>query len=305
MGRWHDLGTVVVLVAAIFAGVASAACGQQEKPTVRLAYVEWSSEIASTNLVKVVIEEELGYTCEITAMRADEMWKAVAKGEVDAMVGAWLPSTHGHYLEQFGEQVLDLGPNLEGTRTGLVVPQVAPGRQTARSGLQNEPYITIDSIPEIKEHVDKFRGRIIGIDPEAGIMRQTREAMKVYGLENMELISGSEISMTAELANAIRKLDWVIVTGWMPHWKFARYRLKFLDDPEKVYGGEEAIHTLVREGLKEDMPEIYAFLDNFYWTPEGMEQLMLWIEEQKGVYPEDSARRWMSYHREKVQEWLP
>ncbi|HET57826.1 MAG TPA: glycine betaine ABC transporter substrate-binding protein [Deltaproteobacteria bacterium] len=307
MGRWHELGTVVVLVAAIFAGVASAACGQQEKekPTVRLAYVEWSSEIASTNLVKVVIEEELGYPCEITAMRADEMWKAVAKGEVDAMVAAWLPSTHAHFYEQYGKRVEDLGPNLEGTRTGLVVPQVAPGRQTARSGLRNEPYITIDSIPEIKEHVDKFRGRIIGIDPEAGIMRQTKKAMKVYGLENMKLISGSEISMTAELAHAIRKLDWVIVTGWVPHWKFARYRLKFLDDPEKVYGGEEAIHTLVREGLKEDMPEIYAFLDNFYWTPEDMEQLMLWIEEQKGVYPEDSARRWMSYHREKVQEWLP
>lgn len=69
--------------------------------------------------------------------------------------------------------------------------------------------------------------------------------------------------MTAELANAIRKLDWIVVTGWVPHWKFARYRLKFLDDPEKVYGGEETIHTLVREGLKEDMPEIYAFLEIF------------------------------------------
>ncbi|OPL15320.1 MAG: glycine/betaine ABC transporter substrate-binding protein [delta proteobacterium MLS_D] len=305
MVKWHYLFTVVFLVSALFVNGASTAYGQEEKPTVRLAYVEWSSEIASTNLVKVIIEEELGYPCEITAMTTDNMWRAVAEGEVDAMVAAWLPGTHAHFYEQYGECVDDLGPNLEGTRTGLVVPQVAPGRQTARSGLKNEPYITIDSIPEIKEHVDKFRGRIIGIDPEAGIMRQTREAMKVYGLEDMKLVSGSEISMTAELASAIRKLDWIVITGWVPHWKFARYRLKFLDDPEKVYGGEETIHTMVREGLKEDMPEIYAFLDNFYWTPEDMEQLMLWIEARKGVYPEDSAHRWMSYHRDRVREWLP
>lgn len=277
----------------------------QEKPLVRLAYVEWSSEIASTNLVMTIIREKMGYPCEIISMTADEMWEAVATGEVDAMVAAWLPGTHGHYYEQYKDQIEDLGPNLVGTQTGLVVPQVAPGRQTGPTGLQNAPYITVNSIPELKEHADKFRGRIIGIDPEAGIMRQTREAMEVYGLRNFNLISGSEISMTAELANAIRRLEWIVVTGWIPHWKFARWNLKFLDDPENVFGGREEIHTIVRQGLRDDMPGIYEFLDNFYWSPEDMEQLMLWIEEQKGVYPEDSARRWMRFHENKVQEWLP
>jgi len=272
---------------------------------VRIAYVEWSSEIASTNVVRAVLQEEMGYECEIIPMAADEMWEAVATGEVDAMVAAWLPGTHGHFYEQYADQIVDLGPNLEGTQTGLVVPQVTPGRQTGRTGLQNVPYITIDSITELQEHADKFRGRIIGIDPEAGIMRQTKEAMEVYGLDNFELISGSEISMAAELANAIRRLEWIVVTGWIPHWKFARWNLKFLEDPENVFGGREEIHTIVREGLREDMPDVYAFLDNFHWTPGDMEQLMLWIEGQDGVYPLDSARRWMRHHRDKVEAWLP
>ncbi len=30
-----------------------------------------------------------------------------------------------------------------------------------------------------------------------------------------------------------------------------------LDDPKKIYGGEEFIHTIVRKGLQEDMPEVY------------------------------------------------
>jgi glycine betaine/proline transport system substrate-binding protein len=29
-----------------------------------------------------------------------------------------------------------------------------------------------------------------------------------------------------------------------------------LNDPKKVYGGEEHIATIVRKGLKEDMPEV-------------------------------------------------
>lgn len=277
----------------------------QGKKVVTLAYVEWSSEIASTNLVKTLLEDELGYTCRIIPMAADEMWKAVAHGEVDAMVAAWLPGTHGHFYEQYKDQVVDLGPNLHGTQTGLVVPVVSPGRQTGGRGLQNIPYITVDSIAELKDHADKFRGRIIGIDPEAGIMRQAQEAMDVYGLDNFQLIRGSEVSMTAELANAIRQLNWIVVTGWIPHWKFARWNLKFLDDPENVFGGKEQIHTIVREGFAEDAPEVYEFLDNFYWTPGDMERLMLWIEEQQGVYPADSARRWIRYNKDLVESWLP
>ncbi len=302
--------SVVLIVFFLLYGLSSSAvlstnAQYPERSLVKLAYVEWSSEIASTHLVMTIIQDELGYPCEIIPMAADEMWEAVATGEVDAIVAAWLPGTHGHYYEQYKDQIEDLGPNLEGTQTGLVIPQVAPGRQTAGTGLRNEPYMNVNSIPELKEHADKLRGRIIGIDPEAGIMRQTREAMDVYGLQDFMLISGSEISMAAELANAIRRLDWIVVTGWIPHWKFARWNLKFLEDPENVFGGREEIHTIVRKGLREDMPEIYEFLDNFYWTPEDMEQLMLWIEDQRGVYPEDSARRWMRFHRDKVQEWLP
>jgi len=302
--------SVVLIVVFILFGLSSSAvlstnAQVPERSLVKLAYVEWSSEIASTNLVKTIIQDELGFPCQIIPMAADEMWEAVATGEVDAIVAAWLPGTHGHYYEQYKDQIEDLGPNLEGTQTGLVIPQVAPGRQTAGTGLRNEPYMHVNSIPELKEHADKLRGRIIGIDPEAGIMRQTREAIEVYGLQDFMLISGSEISMAAELANAIRRLNWIVVTGWIPHWKFARWNLKFLEDPENVFGGKEEIHTIVRKGLREDMPEVYAFLDNFYWTPEDMEQLMLWIEDQRGVYPEDSARRWMRFHRDKVQEWLP
>lgn len=287
---------VLLLSALLFAALgcqqqdegASSADAEPKKKEVELTYVEWSSEVASTNVVRAVLQEKLGYDVELTPVSAAAMWQATASGDAAGMVAAWLPTTHGHYLEKMEDKVVDLGPNLEGTKIGLVVPS----------------YVTIDSIDELDDNADKFNGKIIGIDPGAGIMSKTEKVLEEYNLENMELIEGSGATMTAALANAIKRDEWVVVTGWTPHWKFAQWDLKYLEDPKNVFGGAEQIHTIVRKGLKEDMPEVYHVLDNFEWTPEDMQQVMVWNREQ-GAKPYESAKRWINENPEKVKSWLP
>ena len=271
---------------------------------VRLAYVDWSSSIASAHLAQAVLQEELGYRVELQRMTADDMWQAVASGQVDGMLSAWLPTTHEHYLQRFGDQMEDLGPNLQGAKIGLVVPDVSAGRQTGGFGKRPRPYIKAESIADLAEYREEFRGHIVGIDPAAGIMKKTREALEAYGLDNYRLIDGSEVSMTAELSNAIRHKRWLVVTGWTPHWMFARWNLRFLEDPKNVFGGAEEIHTMVRPGLREAMPEVYAFLDRFSWSPEEASQYMIWNQADHGMYPYEKARRWMRMNPERVSEWL-
>ena len=72
--------------------------------------------------------------------------------------------------------------------------------------------------------------------------------------------------MAAELDKAIKNEDPIIVTGWTPHWMFAKYDLKYLEDPKGVYGDAEKIETFARKGLKEDQPSAYTVLDQFSWT---------------------------------------
>ncbi len=258
-----------------------------EKKEVELIYVEWSSEVASTNVVKAVLQEKLGYEVELTPVSAAAMWQGVAIGDADGMVAAWLPTTHGHYLEKTKDKVVDLGPNLVGTKIGLVVPA----------------YVTIDSIAELNANAEKFDGKIIGIDPGAGLMSKTEKVLEDYSLDQIELVEGSGATMTAALANAIQNNEWVVVTGWTPHWMFAQWDLKYLDDPQNVYGGEEEIHTIVRQGLKDEMPEVYQLLDNFNWTPADMQQVMVWNREE-GAKPYENAKRWIEENPEKVQAWL-
>jgi len=305
----------LVLTLSVLLGLVGSCERAREKPekegritrdeTVRIAYVKWSTEIASTNLVKAVLQEKLGYHCEIVPMSADEMWESVASGETDAMVSAWLPGTHEHFYREYKDRVVDLGPNLTGTQIGLLVPDVSVGRQTGQRGIRHEPYIKADSIEDLPQYADMFQHHIVGIDPEAGIMKKTREAIKAYNLGNRyNLVESSEKEMTGALAEAIGAQKWIVVTGWYPHWMFGRWKLKFLEDPQKVYGGKEHINTIARKGLKEDMPDAYMFLDNFNWDPEEMARLMLWIKETDGLYPYEQANRWIKTNPKKVEKWL-
>ncbi len=260
---------------------------EPREETVRIVYVEWASEIASSYVVKTVIEEKLGFNCELLPVTVISMWESVAAGDQDGMVAAWLPSLHEHYYETHKDQVENLGPNLEGAVMGLVVPE----------------YVPIDSIEQLHENVEEFEGNIIGIDPEAGIMEKTDQVIEEYDLHDYQLITGSDSTMTTTLGNAIEEERWIVVTGWTPHWKFARWDLKYLQDPKGVFGEEEHIGTIVRQGLEEDLPRVYSFLDNFYWSAADMEQVMLWTREE-GTTPADAAKRWVEENEELVLEWV-
>jgi len=182
------IGLAVIILALVltmgFFSNASAAKGEVE-----LAYVEWSCATASVNVVKAVLQEKLGYTVEITPVSAAAMWQAIACGDVDGMTTAWLPVTHAHYMAKMKDKVVDLGSNCEGAGIGLVVPT----------------YVTIDSIAEMNGVADKFDGKIIGIDPGAGIMSKTEKAIEEYGLTKFELMEGTGAIMTAVLKNKIKR----------------------------------------------------------------------------------------------------
>ncbi|WP_246483319.1 glycine betaine ABC transporter substrate-binding protein [Alkalicoccobacillus gibsonii] len=141
---------------------------------------------------------------------------------------------------------------------------------------------------------------ITGIDGGAGVMSAAQNAIDTYGLD-LALQASSGAAMTEALGNAIDNEEPIVVTGWTPHWMFTTYDLKYLDDPENVFGEEESIHTFTRDGLAEDAPEANTVLDNFYWSEDDMGEVMLDIQE--GTDPEEAAAKWVESHQDQVDEW--
>src|SRR6056297_174921 len=273
--------------------------------SLRLVYPEWSSEIASAHLMQAVLQERLGYRVQLVPVKIEEMWRRVAEGEADILTGAWLPTTHSGYYAQYREQLEDLGANLVGARIGLVVPTVKPGRQTGDSGKTGRELVTIRSISELAESVDKFDGRIIGIESGAGVVARTLEALEVYDLEDAyHLVSSDEERMLSRLSRAVQDGEWIVFTGWKPHWVFELYNLRFLDDPENVFGGEESIHTMVRKNFKDEEPLAYKVLQRISYQPTDLERLMRWIHEDEQDDAYAQALRWIEVHSEMVDDWV-
>ncbi|NLV22828.1 MAG: glycine betaine ABC transporter substrate-binding protein [Syntrophomonadaceae bacterium] len=258
-----------------------------KKEPVRVLYVEWACATATSYVIADIVENELGYPVELTPVSAAVMYEGLANGDGDGLFCCWLPLTHKDYMEKLGARLDNLGPNLNGAKLALVVPD----------------YVDIDSIEEMNDVKDKFKGEIIGIDPGAGIMRCADQAIKDYNL-NYQLIEGSDATMVAALKSAIDKQEWVVVTGWIPHWKFARWDLKTLEDPKKSFGEEETINTIVRQGLKEDRPDVYALFDNFAWTSDDLSRAMI-LAEENGGDSKKAARQWVEENQDLVKTWLP
>lgn len=60
-------------------------------------------------------------------------FQALSDGDVDGMLIAWLPVGAASYYEEYQDEIVDLGTNLEGAQQGFVVPE----------------YMDIDSIEDL------------------------------------------------------------------------------------------------------------------------------------------------------------
>lgn len=250
-----------------------------------LVYVKRDSEVASHHVLKKVLEDQ-GFEVELLVVDDAQLWQRVAEGNADATAAAWLPFTHAAQYNEYGDRVVDLGSNLNGVKIGMVVPV----------------YVDISSIAEVDANAEQFDGDIIGIEQGTGVIAATEDAIEHYGMRNMALMTNSDAGMVAELQESYENEEWIVITGWTPHWMFSKFNLKFLEDPDGIYGKAEAIHTMAREGLEEDMPEAYSILDNFFWETSDMESVMLDIED--GMDPEVAAAKWVEQNQDKVQEWV-
>src|SRR5699024_1183209 len=217
-------------------------------------------------------------------------YQGLSNGSIDAMLMSWLPDTHADYWSRYKDQVDNLGSIYDGAKLGWVVPAFVPEDE-------------LGSITDLK-NADvraKLDSKITGIDPGAGIMQLSEQAVKDYALSNYTLQSSSGAAMTAALDKAIKNNKWIVVTGWTPHWMFGRWDLRFLEDPEGALGGPQHIDALVRKGFKTDYPEVARFLSNYHMPLDTLQHYM--YIAQKADY-KTAISDFMNEQKPLINEWL-
>ncbi|MFI5686303.1 ABC transporter permease/substrate binding protein [Streptomyces sp. NPDC051636] len=258
---------------------------------IRIGYIPWDEGIASTYLWKEILEER-GFKVTTTQYAAGPLYTGLATGQLDFQTDAWLPTTHAEYWQKYGQRLDDLGKWYGPTSLELTVPSYVKD---------------VNSLADLKSHASGFHGKIIGIEPSAGMMGLLKsKVLKQYGLEGTyDVVDGSTPAMLAELKRAYAKKQPVVVTLWSPHWAYSDYDLKKLKDPQGAWGKGDGVHTIARKGFAADNPEAGRWLKDFSMTEQQLTGLEARIQKAGKGKEQDAVRTWLKQHPGLVDKWAP
>jgi len=287
----------------ISAAMLLAACGSTEQEasgssdtessedmTIDMGQISWAENIAVTNMWKVILED-LGYTVNLHLLDIGTQMAAVANDELDVSPEIWLPVQDAAYVEQYQDEVnFSEETWYDNAKVGLVVPSYME---------------EVNSITDLNEHQEKFDGEIVGFEPGAGTMIVTEDVIEAYNLD-YELTPSSEPAMITELENAYEAEEPIVVPLWNPHRVFADMDLKYLEDPQNVYGEAEKIHHATSQSFPEQFPEVSQWLKNWKMNDDQINSLMSEVSAatDAGEDPIVGAEKWVSENQDLVNQWL-
>jgi glycine betaine/proline transport system substrate-binding protein len=253
-----------------------------------LANIGWDENVAVANLTKILLEDKLDYErVDIdTNEDLDSTYRRVASGELDAFQDVWLPNQEA-LLDQVAEEVEHLDPWFLGeTKQGMAVPA----------------YMDVRSIDELNSTDVKL---IWGIEPSSVMQQEVdQEVMSAYGLKQ-KLVAAPTAGMLAEVEHLYSFREEFIFLAWSPHWMNQRFDIRYLEDPKDAMGPTNdpaECSTIVREGLQEDDPVAYAFMEALKLTEEQINDLESVINDEDD--PLEGARRWASENRAVIRPWI-
>lgn len=214
----------------------------EDKGTITLGFLpSWTDGLSMAYLAQDQLEK-LGYTVELEEMtEAGPLYTGLAQGDFDVYPSAWPEVTHAAFMEQYGDDLEDLGAYYEGAVLTIAVPSYMDD---------------VNSIEDLAGQGDRFGGKIVGIEPGAGLTAATEAMIPEYGLDGeYDLLTSSTAGMLAELDTAYAAEEDIVVTLWRPFWAYNDWDMKDLEDPKGAMGDPETLNFIAHAGVSEEFPE--------------------------------------------------
>lgn len=286
---WKRVGAVI---AAFAMTVSLAACGDDsdssaDGKSITLGLIPgWTDGVSMANLWKVVLEDE-GYDVTIEEMGdAPLLYTSLNRGDVDVYPSAWPEVTHAALMEKF-PKLENVGAYYDNAKLTFAVPE----------------YSELQSIADLKGKGDDYDGKIIGIEPGAGLTKMTKESvMPTYDLEGeYKLVTSSTATMLAELKRAVDANRDIVVTLWRPFWANSSFPVRDLEDPEGALGESETLNEIARPGFSDDFPEVAEMMSKAKLDDDQYGSLEDLVVNEFGEGKEEEAvEQWL----EENPDWL-
>lgn len=202
---------------------------------IRVGHIDLSFHDAAAREVEAVLTAH-GHTVVRSAAPHEEMYRRLAGADIDLLVSAWLPSSHGGYLAPMRDDVRKLSV--------LYEPYCIWGVP------EHVPVDVVGSIEDLTSAValDRMERLIQGVNAGAGISRFSEAIVQAYGLaeHGYHFRPGTEAECFGRFEDAVAEGRWVIVPLWHPQWLHHRYRIRGLEERKGLLGGVDNATLVVR-----------------------------------------------------------
>lgn len=201
---------------------------------IRVGHIALSFHDAAAEQVELVLRSH-GHDIERHAAPHQAMFAALGRGEIDVLVAAWLPWSHGPYLAPIEDQVRKVAVLYEPYPI-WGVPDYVPAE--------------VASIPDLLAPLalERMERLIQGMAPGAGISEMSPRAVTTYGLAaaGYHFENGTEDDCIGRFVDAVAERRWVVMPFWHPQALHKRFRIRRLQDPALVLGATDNATVLVR-----------------------------------------------------------
>ncbi|MDR6818067.1 glycine betaine/proline transport system substrate-binding protein [Neorhizobium sp. 2083] len=270
------------LCAAAMVGMTMVSAHAEEK-TITVGTMSWEDLTPITGITKKVLEDS-GYTVKVVPFSEWGIaYAALSKGDIQ-ILASQTDYVAQDYWDKNKNRLEKVSPVSHGLFQAIAVPK----------------YVTIDSLDQLNDNADKFGGKIVGIEPGSGLMRDTSKAVKDYGLK-LQLVEGSTAAMTAALKSATDRKEWIAVTVWEPSWMMQKYDVKFLKDPKGVFPPPQSYYWIGQKGFSEKYPRAREVIASVYVPLADITSINSAVNDGKTM--DEAVAAWIQAHADLIKRW--
>ncbi|ACM39939.1 glycine betaine ABC transporter substrate-binding protein [Agrobacterium vitis] len=270
------------LCAAAMVGMTALSAHAEEK-TVTIGTMSWEDLTPITGITKKVLEDS-GYTVKVVPFSEWGIaYAALSKGDVQ-ILASQTDYVAQDYWNKNKKRLEKISPVSHGLYQAIAVPK----------------YVPIDSVEQLNENADKFGGKIIGIEPGSGLMKDAANAVKDYGLK-LQLVEGSTAAMTAALKSASDRKEWIAVTIWEPSWMAQKYDVKFLKDPKGVFPPAQSYYWIGQKGFSAQNPHAREVIASVYVPLADIAAINSAVNDGKTM--DEAIKSWTDSHADLLKRW--
>ena len=305
---------------AIAGAMLLAACGGSDSDsasgggteTIRIARNNWTASAIETEIIKQLIETNLGNPVEIVDIDENAMFAGMSAGDIDANVEVW-PSGVTPDEQAFIDDgsITRMGELGAVGKIGWFVPQYAIDKYPALATW--EGFKDPEVIKAFATAATGAKGRFLGMDPS--FSQYDEQIITNLKLDFAVQYSGSEAATMAEIEARSANKEPLVMYYWMPSAAVGKYNLKNISLPKptvdcaadsaKCDGDypEDVLFKVASTKLKDKDAKVFAFLEKFKLTTDDQLSVLPKIEIDK-LEVTAVAAEWIKNNEATWKAWL-